>query len=247
MADDMQAQPGARPYDTVRVVRAGVFEISLASRQGPGRENNEDAVFSNPETGVHLVADGVGGLPYGEVASWEIVQACTAIHAADLSFMDRLEWLEDRLLAANHTLYQAGMTAPQAFTMASTVVAAQVEDDRAGLFWAGDSRAYLRHHGRLVQLTTDHVELRDRRRLVTRLVGATPDPELDFRIVQIDPGARLLLCTDGIFDAVPPEVIGATLDLERRDLATALLEAADCYSGRDDATAIVLRHVGGTP
>ncbi len=133
------------------------------------------------------MADGVGGLPYGEVASWEIVQACTAIHAADLSFMDRLEWLEDRLLAANHTLYQAGMTAPQAFTMASTVVAAQVEDDRAGLFWAGDSRAYLRHHGRLLQLTTDHVELRDRRRLVTRLWARRPTPNFDFRIVQIDP------------------------------------------------------------
>lgn len=247
MDDGRQTRPEPRAYETVRVTRTGSLEISLATRQGPGRENNEDAFFSNGETGVHLVADGVGGLPYGEVASWEIVQECQRIFAADLPFMDRLEWLEKRILAANRTLCLAGESASPPFTMASTIVAALVDEQRAGIFWAGDSRAYIRQRGRLTQLTTDHVEVRHQRRYLTRLIGGSLHMDLDFREIGLEPGARLLLCTDGIFDAVPPEVIAATLDLHRADLATALLEAADCYAGRDDATAIVVRHLGGLP
>lgn len=223
-----------------------VLATSAATRQGRARENNEDSVLSTPAAGIHLVADGVGGLPHGEVASAEIARACGEI-GPEGPFSHRLNAVEASLGRANRAVYEMGMLGHPPFTMAATVVAVVAEPGRAGVFWAGDSRLYLRHEGRLRQLTTDHVELRDRRRLVTRVVGAEPHVELDFFMLPLEAGDQLLLCTDGVSDVLTPDAIAAILAQGGEDIAGRLIAEVERLGGRDDATAVVISQWEAAP
>ncbi|GGF57875.1 serine/threonine phosphoprotein phosphatase Stp1 [Azorhizobium oxalatiphilum] len=225
---------------------ACVLATSAASRQGRARENNEDAVFSDPETGIHLVSDGVGGLPHGEVASGEIARSCAEI-GPEGAFSHRLNVLEAALGRANRAIYETGALGRPPFTMAATVVAVVAEPGRAGVFWVGDSRLYLYHQGRLRQMTTDHVELRGTRRLVTRVVGPDPHLELDFFMLPLEAGDQLLLCTDGVSDVLKPDVLAAMLAQGGADMAGRIVGEVARLGGRDDATAVVISQWEAAP
>ncbi len=224
---------------------------------GRVRDHNEDSLYpkvsgssSGPE--ILMVADGMGGAVGGEVASR------LAVEAASKDPADADTPPSERVLAANEAVVQAAEQDRQLAGMGTTMtLAALYPDGRAVLAHAGDSRAYLHRDGNLEQLTTDHSLVGEmvalgriskeearhhpHRHLVTRVLGLGPI-SVDEIEIQLQPGDRLLLCSDGLTDMVSDlmidEMLGAGGGVE--PTAWALIEQANAAGGVDNTTVVVI-------
>jgi len=140
----------------------------------------------------------------------------------------------------------------------STVVALLMEGDRAACIWAGDSRCYLWRGGRLYQLSRDHSllqQLIDEQQLspelaakhpaahaLTRAIGASEKLELDILEFAVFPGDTLLLCSDGLYQSMSADALGAALSLPSTQLALErLFRQALKGPARDNLSAVVVR------
>ncbi|HEX9057076.1 MAG TPA: protein phosphatase 2C domain-containing protein [Ktedonobacterales bacterium] len=140
----------------------------------------------------------------------------------------------------------------------TTLTAVAVIGTRAALVHVGDSRAYLLRSGQLTQLSEDHTLLARMqamdhpllhdpaftvpRSYLYRSLGQEDEPEIDMVEFSFAPGDRLLLCSDGLWDEVPPEGL---LELlaggdSPQECAQALITAADAMGGHDNSTAVVV-------
>ncbi len=206
-----------------------------ATDQGLVRSNNEDSLFVGDR--LLVVADGMGGLPAGELASDILVQALAVVD--DLP--DTGEPLQDLLAAlqtANERIEAAVADDDARDGMGTTVTAILLSGDRVAALNVGDSRCYLVRDGELTQLTRDDTYVQalvdqgvlspdDARRhpqraLVTQAVQGGPFRPAG-RMVPVRPGDRFLLCSDGLTDYVEDEIIVATL-LAHDDRKTAAAE-----------------------
>lgn len=143
-------------------------------------------------------------------------------------------------------------------TTGSTVTALAVMGARAALAHLGDSRAYLLRDGQLLQLTEDH-SLMARleamkhplledpnfmmpRSVLYRSIGQDDDVEVDMLQFVLSPGDRIMMCSDGLWDELPREVIEQTLTLadDPHTCAGALVQLANASGGHDNSTAVVL-------
>jgi protein phosphatase len=227
-------------------------DFGAGTHPGHQRKNNEDSFATDPESGLWLVADGVGGHAGGEIAS--------AIVGATLR----------RRVAAGESLRQAIVSAHEAILaeigdseagndMGSTVVALQLQGQEYEIGWVGDSRAYL-WDGTLRQLTRDHNPVSEL--LVRGLISsaeATQHPERHVLTqslgisshMQVQPGQlqgelqdhqQILLCSDGLSDELSDAVIASHLAAHDDPQAQvdALLAAALAAGGRDNITVVVL-------
>ena len=218
---------------------------------------------------LFLVADGMGGEAAGERASALAVLAIEPFtldtfkwffgaNTADAEktlreFKAALSQADDRILseAAEHPeLSGMGTTVTMAFQLGSQLCIVHV----------GDSRAYLQRSGGLHQLTQDHTVVAEMvrngtlredeasrhplRHVITNVIGGKePGVRVDAHAVEIEPGDRLLLCSDGLTEMVNDEVIAATLDAHTAPEAAAerLVALANDGGGRDNIT-VVLAH-----
>lgn len=176
---------------------------------GKRREINEDAFLNQPETGLWVVADGMGGHSAGDVASQMVVSKL-----GQLPPQDSLAILEAKtqqtLHRVNTELIDLAADMGPGHVVGATVVALLAIGDTCIALWAGDSRLYQFRDGRLQQLTVDHsmaVEMAKvsqtvpdgyGENIVTRALGADPDLELDRVAFQAAPGDLYLLCSDGL-------------------------------------------------
>lgn len=245
--------------------RHGRRAVSIAGRAGasdPGRlrEHNEDSWRIVDEPGLLLLADGMGGYNAGEVAS-AIAVDTVARFAFDASAGGRgddpLEQLAQAVCAANAAILAAAARRPECLGMGTTLAIGWVSGSRLFHAYVGDSRIYLLRAGRLARLTRDHsvgqamVDAGAReptdglraslRGVLTRALGVEAVVEPDFGEVALEPGDRVLLCSDGISDFVPETVIadrlGGAGDADA--LARALVDEALCAGGADNATAVL--------
>lgn len=243
----------------------------LASRTDPGkkRNHNEDALLTLPEGGIYVVADGVGGRACGEVASALCVEAFR--ESADLvglrlAAFDESPSLDTRnavlgaidevLQTASRRIYETAEAEGRA-GMTTTVVALVVGRSTAFLAHVGDSRAYLVREGELRQLTEDHSMVNElvrtgkmtyeearasrHRHVITRAVGLYPTVQPSLASVDLLPGDRLLLCSDGLSDVVAPDVMlqeGSSADLD--GAVEALVQTALDRGGPDNITVILV-------
>lgn len=160
---------------------------------GPVRENNEDAFFVDAEAGIFLVADGMGGHAYGEVAS---AIAVDVVHRVlideaedpdetrlmrDVDVEDEADRLRERLRYAMNqasiSIRHKARELPGGADMGTTVVVLLVEQERAHIAHVGDSRAYLLRNERLMRLTRDHTVVQqevDAGRLTPELARLVP-------------------------------------------------------------------------
>lgn len=225
---------------------------------GKVRARNEDAFLNVPEKGLWVVADGMGGHHNGALASRLIVE-----HLAELpegSLPERLIALRHCLHALNRRLgHDLTVTADQPDpVIGSTVVALLIDDARAACVWAGDSRCYLWRGGRLYQLSRDHSlmqQLIDEQALspqqaarhpaahaLTRAIGAGEQLVLDILEFDVHPGDTLLLCSDGLYQSLTPDSLGAALDAPSPSLALQrLFDAVLEGPARDNLSAVVIR------
>lgn len=216
------------------------------------RSLNEDCFEADPEVGLWLVADGVGGHAGGEIAS-ELTRA--TIKEVFRSSGD----LRAAIEAAHAAVLGAINRGEGKPNMGSTVVALALRGRDYEIAWVGDSRAYL-WDGRLTLLTRDHslVETllakgiinqeeafnHPKRNIITQSIGVTPDHELQVDSIAgtLRPGQRLLLCSDGLNDEIrEPEIaerLAAASSLQEQ--AASLLQGSLTAGGRDNVTIIVV-------
>lgn len=240
---------------------AGI-SLELANVSDPGRKrpHNEDSAITDPELGLALVADGMGGYKAGEVASaiaakviLDGVREARLKHHFQKQGRDgRNEAADSALIrtsieAANRHIFDTAHNIPQCQGMGTTVVAALFAAGKVTIAHVGDSRIYRFRDGSLVQVTSDHSlvqELIDRgyftpeeaqantpKNLVTRALGIDETVQVDVQELETLPGDIFLLCSDGLNDMVNDEEIRLTLS----KYSANLLEAAHELVGRANA------------
>lgn len=230
-----------------------IMRAALVSDTGLLRDNNEDAAYAG--TRLVAVADGMGGLPAGEVASDMVVRALAPLDAPlPGTGIDRA--LRDAVIGANRQIAEATRADPGNAGMGTTVTAMALAGDELFVVHIGDSRGFLLRDGELSQVTRDDTlvqELVDRgaltaeqawhhpqRSLVTNAVqGCELTPAIALLTARV--GDRLLLCSDGLSDVVPAEAIRSTLVLyaEPPECAEQLVKLAHRAGAPDNVTVVV--------
>lgn len=231
------------------------------SHVGLVRPDNQDSAFVGPT--CMLVADGVGGGAAGEIASATTAYAVAAtvlMHALE----DPSEVLREAVRLAQAQVH-AGVLADAARSgMATTLTALVTDGERFVLGHMGDSRGYVFRDGDLTRVTRDHTYVQDMveagrldpadvahhpwRNVVTRTVNGSEDGVPDLLPLELRPGDRVLLASDGLTDLVDEAVIAQTLMTRGDDDAVqALVAGALGRGGRDNVTCVLATIVDGPP
>jgi len=215
---------------------------------GRVREHNEDTIQFDPEIGLYVLADGMGGYNAGEVASGSAVKTIVnlvreALAREALAGPDRESGLNrpgiilrDAIQRANKIIYQTSKTQPQCEGMGTTIVCCLFYDNRITMAHVGDSRLYRLRSNRFEQLTMDHSllqELVDRgfysaeeaqratnKNYVTRALGVEPNVDVEIHEEPAVKGDFYLLCSDGLSDMVEDEDIHLTINTFGANLDT---------------------------
>ncbi len=230
------------------------------------RDRNEDAFLVDAENGIFIVADGVGGHGGGDKAALmattllpDIIRRRIAESPASHSSDDPAiaTMLADSLRELGHRIREAGASRLEYKDMGATVVVALLTTHHAHIAHMGDSRAYLLRDSDLRQLTEDHsiVGLLVRNGEITpqeavnhpakgrlsRFAGMEADVPAASRTIELQPGDRLLLCTDGLWGMLPDAQL-TTILAEGNDPEVTccnLLAAGKQAGGEDNLTAAV--------
>lgn len=239
------------------------YETGQATDRGQVRPLNEDSYFTRPETGIWLVADGMGGHSAGDFASQTIANAMASIAAAptldelQARFLTHLQVAHDHIL--QHALQLGGGT------VGATLVALLVHENHYACIWSGDSRLYLMRDGVMTRLTRDHTEVQQlidsgalseeearlwpRKNVITRAIGVFDTPEHDILAGQVQPGDVFLLCSDGLTEHLDDLDLQDFLISGANDtpqvICNALIWETLERGARDNVTAVILRCAGG--
>lgn len=228
------------------------------SHKGCVRDHNEDNYLIEPQTGLWVVADGMGGHEAGEVASASIVDHLATIGIAS-SAPDLRARFEDRLSRANAEIRDISRS--RGTTIGSTFAALLAMDGRFACLWAGDSRIYLVRNGSIFQVSKDHTEVQElldrgmisaeearnwpRRNVITHAVGVSDELEIDFQQGELMAGDVFVLGTDGLTAHVSDaEIEAAVKSATPRAACQTLLDMVLARGGTDNVT-IVLVKIGG--
>jgi PPM family protein phosphatase len=234
----------------IRVVTAGVTDV------GRVRDGNEDGFIDQADRlGLVAVADGMGGHRAGEVASATALEALRAAVASG-------EPLRDAIEGANDAVLEKSVSDQEFHGMGTTLTAGMLgSDGHLVVGHVGDSRAYLVRDGELSQITDDHslveemvrsgeltpeqAEVHPRRSVITRALGIDPQVEVDEYPIELQPGDRILFCSDGLTTMVRPDEIASILGREPdlRRAAQLLVDAANAAGGEDNITAVIIEAV----
>ncbi|GAB5414970.1 MAG: protein phosphatase 2C domain-containing protein [Congregibacter sp.] len=232
--------------------------IPYAARTHPGlrRSKNEDNYAVDPERGLWVVADGVGGHTNGEVAS---AIACDTIIEDVAKGID----LRSAIEHAHQSVLREIERREANNNMGTTVVALQLQGKRYKVAWVGDSRAYA-YDGELSQLTRDHSAVNDlldsgaitqaqaathpQRHALSRSLGVSDNNESSVSVVEgtLKNGTQILLCTDGLTDELKDQAIHKELShaTDNEAQAEGLLNAALAKGGRDNLTVVIVGNPG---
>ena len=247
------------------------FEFACGTDQGRVRSGNEDAVFSDAELGIAVLADGMGGYAAGEVASRLAVEEVRAELASAMPHLSTLHadalggaLAEDMQFAAqraNTSILKAAVKEPSYEGMGSTLVIAVTAAGRLFVGHLGDSRAYRYRGGRLEQLTRDHCWVDEQiaqgnlqidalldtrfKNIVTRALGIDDEVDLEVHDHEIASSDIFLLCSDGLTDMLTDAEIEDALapddDLESK--IKRLIAHANDNGGKDNISVILGRQV----
>jgi protein phosphatase len=238
-----------------RVENAGRTDVGLV------RERNEDALLVEPELGLYLVCDGMGGHLGGQVASSTAVESARDALRRGANDPRDPDPMVTAIREANGAVLRRAQGDRSLHNMGTTVVAVRHEGDLFHLCHVGDSRIYRLRQGRLEQVTRDHSLANlyaDNPALATRFgpandnvivraVGLREPVEVDHRVMALEHGDLYLLCSDGLTDMVDDwmlkEMLTDGAEGPLAECAEALIRAALSNGGVDNVTALVLRAV----
>ena len=230
-----------------------MHEFGAGTHVGNLRDNNEDSFVCDPEKELWIVADGMGGLGFGEVASaisthtvaTQVNEGYGVNQAIELAHKNIKAYADNEGMGTN---------------VGTTMVLLLSQGSLYNIFWVGDSRAYLFDTDQIKQLTTDHSLVQSlieqgeitpeeaksdpRKNAVTRALGVQ-----ELETVRADsvsekwqPNQKILLCSDGLTDFVSTDEIAKILAQDGTDQSRVdnLIVAALAGGGKDNITIIVV-------
>ena len=240
------------------------FRWGAVSDIGKARDENQDTFLVEPELGLFLVSDGMGGHQGGALASKIVIEDLPVMIETRL---DKLKAGSPRTIRAlfkkavmeqSRQLQLEGTSESGFKDMGATLVMALLRNNRAFIANLGDSRIYRFRKGRLLQLTKDHSvvsELLDQGRIkaeeienhdvqgqITHYIGMEEKAHPNVRSFLLKEGDRLLLCSDGLTDMIDDKSIASILN-ESSDCQVscqALVNAANAAGGCDNVTVVVI-------
>ncbi|GAB7049354.1 PP2C family protein-serine/threonine phosphatase [Catenuloplanes indicus] len=229
------------------------LRYAARSDRGLIRDGNQDSVYAGPR--LLAVADGMGGMAAGDVASNIVIGAMAPLDE-DVPGSALVDALRNAVETANQQLRDTVDANPQMEGMGTTLTAALFSGSKFGMVHIGDSRAYLLRDGEFSQITKDDTYVQmlvdegrispeeagshPQRSLLTRaLDGRDIDPEYSVR--QVLPGDRYLICSDGLSAVVSSETIADTLReyVDPQQCVERLVQLALRGGGPDNITVVV--------
>lgn len=237
------------------------LDYGVVSHPGAAKHLNEDAYAVDPSQGVFLVADGVGGLPAGEVASQTAVEkALSFLHQHSSGAVSAEEILAETIYAAHKGIQQKAELDASCWGMGTTLLIARIMPAEEIVITAhvGNCRAYRLHNNILTQLTQDHTML-NQLRLANQLPSDPsewpPRSQLS-QILSHDPyifpevsrhtlihDDRLLLCTDGVSDVLDQQTLAEIMvqSLALQDTCQVMVDACLERQAKDNITVLVIQ------
>ncbi len=247
-----------------------MLDIVFGQASDPGklRANNEDAMGtfiprSRQEARSHgwmfVVADGVGGMDLGDVASEKAVAVMAEGFGLAQGGTSLVSLLQRLIQHANAAVRDERLRSDRrGKRMATTVVSCALRYDQAVISHVGDSRCYHLRNGNAVAVTRDHTLVNEQRRLgliteaeaihseirhvLTRSLGPEESVTADTKTLSVKEGDILVLCSDGLYDGMYDEDI-ARIAMQKKSeqaIAEELVKYAIEVDGSDNATAQVI-------
>lgn len=235
-----------------------MLEAFGLSDPGCIRPNNEDYFISDSESGIFILADGMGGANAGECAShlsaerlYEVLLQLKGVNGTAL---------QQAFQEANTAVRQAAHDQPELDGMGTTLlVARKLAGSDFEIGSVGDSRAYLVSGGRFSRVTEDQTWVAEigsqlgltdevlkkhpMRHVLTMAIGSTDELRIFSQVVQLVSGDQLLLCSDGLHGVLNEKILSETLESEKTlpDKAHYLIEAAKSAGGPDNVTVLLIQ------
>jgi serine/threonine protein phosphatase PrpC len=252
---------------------ASKFNCVELTDTGRVRDHNEDAIGTNVDAGLMVLADGMGGYNAGEVASSIAVKTVRELVTEAVLRVDRTAAepetgmmrqtivLRDAIARANKVIHQTAKSQPQCEGMGTTIVACLFFDNRISIAHVGDARLYRWRKNQLEQITLDHSllqELVDRgfyspeeaqrstnRNYVTRALGVEAAVQVEIQELEVQPEDVYLLCSDGLPDMVDDDDIHLTISTFSANLETVGQQLIQLSNdhGGKDNISVILAHV----
>lgn len=237
-----------------------MLEACALSDKGCVRANNEDYCLIEPEIGLYVLADGMGGARAGECASRMAVDTVAEIiHDAPArdsqALLRSVEEANRRVLeAAQHdpSLEGMGTTLVAALAIGQTISIASVGDSRAyvlddyGLRVITDDQTWVNEVGRPLGLDEESLRNHPMRHVLTMAIGASSPLTVNYYSIELAPGSLVLLCSDGLHGVIEAPRIEEILRGGRNgdsleESCRRLIEAAKEAGGPDNVTTILVR------
>ena len=244
--------------------------VGAKSDVGLKRSHNEDSLCVDPQLGLFVVCDGMGGHNAGEVASLlasgvvrkyvgeQRQQDDPALaDGYDPRFSSGTNRLASAIRVANETVYRAAMSRSDYEGMGTTIVAALLDGPVVSIAHVGDSRAYMVREGALAKLTEDHslvaeqvrrgllteeeAEHSPQQNIITRAIGMEATIEVSLNELTLISGDCFLLCSDGLTKGVrAAQILDAIQAAPDAQAASDQLVALANQAGGEDNTTVIV-------
>jgi serine/threonine protein phosphatase PrpC len=225
---------------------------------GQHREQNEDSFLVAEELGLYGVADGIGGLPYGDQAS-RLALDCIHHWGTENGGIQTEDDLRSAILYANETVCEEGAILSDDTGIGTTVSLIVLKEKHVMIGNVGDSGCFLFRKGNVAKLTRDHTlaqEIYDQiapgekkpevpdyfHHSLTRCLGQTDDFKSDIFSYEIKSGDRFLACTDGVTDLInQDELHNLVFNSESpKEFIDQVISTALKRGGHDNTTAVAI-------
>ncbi|MDA0346947.1 MAG: protein phosphatase 2C domain-containing protein [Verrucomicrobia bacterium] len=234
------------------------FTAAGNTHVGLVRKKNEDSFFCDNENKVYAVADGLGGLPFGDLASKAAIQYLELwTNARRSENWKGIDW-EMFMKEVNHQVIQTGQLSAHGLGIGTTFSLGMIRNNYLEISHIGDSRIYLFRDGSMEQITTDHTletfakeqnqfqndsDIPDHyKHTLTQCLGQRQLIKPEHTKHELQSGDRLLFCSDGISGPVPVEELQRIMTVRSSAEATIeqLIQATLDNGAPDNVTGVVI-------
>lgn len=244
-----------------KVCKRGSLQYAYQARTDVGqvRSNNEDSLIEAPDMGLFGVCDGLGGHVAGEIASSIAAATLEEAVKAESEFPDKV--LRAGIQDANQRILRDQAENPEHRGMGTTVSSLWLMSEASGLGWighVGDSRMYLQREDVLEQVTDDHspvfrlyqqgvltkdqMQHHPQKNLLDRSLGVFPNLKVDVFSLSLNSKDIVLICTDGLTDALTDSEIQSILTTSSlSEAADQLISMANERGGLDNITVVLVQ------
>lgn len=226
---------------------------------GLKRANNEDCFLMDPDLGLYIVADGMGGHSGGEVASNMAVKAIREViiesYEKDAGIKPQ-DLLTRAYTAAGLSIYEKSLSDSELKGMGTTLVVALIRDQKIYIANVGDSRAYLLNASGMWQITEDHSLVNEQikagiikdeskakfsKNIITRSVGFERVTNCDILERTLSPEDKYIICSDGLSGMIEDkEIYTIVQETSPENVVPKLIKEAKNNGGLDNVTVMYM-------